>query len=211
MTTTQQHLESLIAPVAESLGYELVRVRLMGGKSVRVQVMAEKPDGTMDVEDCATLSRALSEMLDAADPIASEYTLEVSSPGIDRPLTRAKDFVTWAGHEAKIEMMPGAGTRRRWRGVLKGLESGEVLIELAPAKKGETPEIVRLPAGLIEDARLVLTDELIAEDLKRRRLADKNLAWSETAPPEGAPKPKPVKPKAKNASPKEKSHGRQRQ
>ena len=115
------HLEPIIAPVVEAAGYRLVRLRLIGTKRKTLQVMAERADGLMDVEDCARLSRALSEFLDAEDPIEGEYVLEVSSPGIDRPLTRITDFARWAGHEAKLELTaPDETGSRRFKGLLLG-------------------------------------------------------------------------------------------
>ena len=125
--TAMSHLETMLEPVVEAAGYRLVRLRLMGGKTKTLQIMAERADGTMNVEDCATLSRALSEFLDAEDPIEGEYNLEVSSPGIDRPLTRITDYARWAGHEAKLELAapdanrpqalqgPPSGSRRQRR------------------------------------------------------------------------------------------------
>src|ERR1700744_561906 len=124
------HLEPIIEPAVEAGGCKLVRVGLIGGKTKTLQIMAERPDGTMNVEGCAELSRALSDFLDAEDPIEGEYNLEVSSPGIDRPLTRLTDFARWAGHEAKIELTaPDATGRKRFKGVLHGLDGNDVLIE----------------------------------------------------------------------------------
>jgi ribosome maturation factor RimP len=118
-------LVELLDPVAESVGYEIVRLRLMGGaEQRRLQIMAERPDGDMNVEDCARLSRAISEIMDAADPISGEYTLEVSSPGVDRPLTRLKDFDTYAGLEIRIELDRVAEGRKRFKGELAGVEDG---------------------------------------------------------------------------------------
>lgn len=161
--TAMSHLEPIIAPQVEAAGYRLVRLRLIGGKKKTLQVMAERPDGTMDVDDCARLSRALSEFLDREDPIEGEYVLEVSSPGIDRPLTRITDFARWAGHEAKIELSaPDATGRKRFKGLLLGLEGGAVLVDAAGTR-------LKLPFAAIADAKLVLTDKLIEEDLKARK------------------------------------------
>src|SRR6185295_15661742 len=122
------HLEPILEPVIEAAGYKLVRLRLLGGKTKTLQIMAERPDGTMNVEDCATLSRALSDFIDAEDPIEGEYHLEVSSPGIDRPLTRLSDFSRWAGHEAKLELAaPDATGRKRLKGMLLGLDGNDVI------------------------------------------------------------------------------------
>src|SRR5262245_15487313 len=133
--------------------------------------MAERPDGTMTVEDCAEVSRQLSPLLDAHDPIAGHYTLEISSPGIDRPLARASDFVAWAGHEARIETKELVGGRRRFRGTLKGLAGDDVQLEVSADQGG--PE-VSMPIGMIAEARLVLTDELIRDTLRRAKRAANN-------------------------------------
>jgi ribosome maturation factor RimP len=159
----EERLKSLIAPVAAGLGFQLVRVRFIAGGRPRVQVMAERPDGTMTVDDCAALSQALSAVLDVEDPIHGEYTLEVSSPGIDRPLVELTDFARFSGREAKMELKRLQDGRRRFRGILRGIEGEDVLVE------EEEGAVVRLPFDLIEEARLVLTDELIAESLKRER------------------------------------------
>ena len=156
-------LEPIIAPEVEAAGYRLVRLRLIGGKQKTLQVMAERPDGRMDVEDCARLSRALSEFLDREDPIDGEYVLEVSSPGIDRPLTRITDFARWAGHEAKIELAaPDPTGRKRFKGQLLGLEGNDVVLDAQGAR-------ITFPFKSIADAKLVLTDKLVEEDLRARR------------------------------------------
>ncbi|MGZ5937984.1 MAG: ribosome maturation factor RimP [Rhizomicrobium sp.] len=159
------HLEPIIEPAVEAAGFRLVRLRLMGGYVKTLQIMAERPDGTMNVEDCAVLSRALSEFLDAENPIEGDYELEVSSPGIDRPLTRLMDFSRWAGHEAKIELHTPIDGRRRFRGKLLGLEGNDVVIQTQDSR-------ALVPFKQIAEAKLVLTDALIAEDLKARKRAD---------------------------------------
>ncbi len=160
------HLEPIIEPAVEAAGFRLVRLRLMGGKTKTLQIMAERPDGTMNVEDCAALSRALSDFLDAEDPIEGEYNLEVSSPGIDRPLTRLADFARWAGHEAKLELgAPDASGRKRFKGLLLGLDGADVQLETQGQR-------LSLPFKAIAEAKLVLTDKLIAEDLKTRSASD---------------------------------------
>ncbi len=156
-----RRLAEIVTPVIEDMGFELVRVRLMGGDRPTLQVMAEKPDGTMDVDDCADLSHALSALLDVEDPISGEYVLEVSSPGIDRPLTRLTDFDRWKGYEAKLELRDAIDGRKRYRGAVAGTEGASVLIDTA---EGERVSIVFAELG---DAKLVLTDELVAESLKR--------------------------------------------
>ena len=169
-TAIDRRLAGIVAPVAESLGLELVRLRLMGGQRKTLQVMAQRPDGSMEVEDCARLSTALSAVLDVEDPIADPYTLEVSSPGIDRPLTRLADFEAWAGHEARIETEVAIDGRKRFKGVIAGTESGpegdEVLLEIEDRGEAVT---VGLRFDWLADAKLVLTDELIRETLKGRR------------------------------------------
>ena len=164
-------LVELLDPVAESLGYEIVRLRLMGGaEQRRLQIMAERPlleDGTggdMNVEDCARLSRAISEIMDAADPIAGEYTLEVSSPGVDRPLTRLKDFDTYAGLEIRIELDRVAEGRKRFKGELAGVEDGQVGLNI----EGEDDTTVYFPFEWIVDAKLVLTDQLMKRGAEQR-------------------------------------------
>lgn len=160
-------------PAVEAAGYRFVRLRVKGGKAKTVQIMAERPDGQMDVDDCARLSRAVSDVLEAADPIAEEYTLEVSSPGIDRPLTRPEDFSRFAGHEARIELTTGVDGRRRFKGVVIGLNGGDVVMDVAGEKGTQR---LRLPYSDIAEAKLALTDKLIAESLKSRDLKAKDKA-----------------------------------
>lgn len=163
-TAEDLKLLELLDPVAEAAGYEIVRLRLMGGAERRkLQVMAERPDGEMVVEDCAKLSRKISEVMDAADPIAGEYVLEVSSPGIDRPLTRPKDFETYQGYEVRLELDRLAEGRKRFRGVLAGLDGDQVGIDL----EGEE-ETAMVPLAWIVDAKLVLTDELMKRGAQER-------------------------------------------
>lgn len=157
----------LIRPTVEAMGFGLVRVRFMGGGRPRLQVMAERGDGTMSVDDCAALSRALSALLDVEDPIRSEYVLEVSSPGIDRPLVRLEDFVRFAGHEARLELVRLLDGRKRFRGRLMGLEGDTVLLE------DEGGVCHRLPFALIEEAKLVLTEALVSESLRREEAVRK--------------------------------------
>lgn len=163
-TPMDQRIADIIQPTVKAMGLELVRVRLMGGDTPTLQIMAEKPDGSMEVDDCANLSRALSAHLDVEDPIESEYHLEVSSPGIDRPLTRLVDFERWVGWKAKIETVAKIDGRGRFKGELRGVEDGEVLIEI-------TEGVIGLNFDMIADAKLVMTDELIAESLKGRKAA----------------------------------------
>lgn len=159
-----RRIAEIVTPVIEDMGYELVRVRLMGGKSQTLQVMAEKPEGGIEVDDCAEISTAVSAVLDVEDPITDAYTLEVSSPGIDRPLTRLKDFGEFEGYEAKLETAELIDGRKRFKGVLAGVEGSEVLINIDAGTVG-------LEFGWLSDAKLVLTDELIKEMLKARKAA----------------------------------------
>ena len=137
--------------MAEAAGYALVRLRLMGGAAPTLQIMAERPDGEMLVEDCTRLSRAISDVVDAADPVPGEYRLEVSSPGIDRPLTRLKDYETYEGYEARLELDRLAENRKRFRGTLAGVEGQDVLIDL----EGEE-ETAQIPFAWIIEAKLDL-------------------------------------------------------
>jgi ribosome maturation factor RimP len=161
-----------IAPIALGLGYELVRVRMTGGQSrPTLQVMAERPDHTMDVDDCAKLSRAISDAFETDDPFDTEYVLEVSSPGIDRPLTRAKDYVDHAGHVAKFELKTPMEGRKRFRGLLRGLADDVVEVD-AEATHTMPAQRMSVPLHNVAEARLVLTNDLIAADLKRRKARD---------------------------------------
>jgi ribosome maturation factor RimP len=157
-----RRLAAIVTPTIEGLGYELVRLRLMGGKRATLQIMAERPEGGIEVDDCAKISRAVSAVLDVEDPISGEYVLEVSSPGIDRPLTRLKDFERYEGYEAKLETEELIDGRRRFKGILAGVEDGEVLIEIPEGTIG-------LQFDWLTDAKLVLTDALIAESLAARK------------------------------------------
>ena len=162
---------SLVEPVLESMGFRLVRVKLTG---TTLQIMAERPDGTFSIDDCEAVSRAISPMLDVAEVISQRYHLEVSSPGIDRPLVRAMDFETWAGHEAKIEMAVPVAGRKRFRGNLEGYHDGEVRLFIEDPQGGTEPILVGVPFADIGNAHLVLTDELIAA--ARLRLPAKGYA-----------------------------------
>jgi ribosome maturation factor RimP len=148
------------------MGFEVVRVRLMTGKQSTLQVMVQRPDGTIEVDECGQISTAISAVLDVEDPILDAYTLEVSSPGIDRPLTRLKDFDRWAGHVAKIETEAMIDGRRRFKGTLHGTEGSEALIEIEDHGESVT---IGLPFDWLSDAKLVLTDELIRDVLKGRK------------------------------------------
>ena len=172
-----RRLASIVTPTIEGMGFELVRLRLMGGKRITLQVMAERASGTegagtMEIEDCAKLSRAISAALDVEDPIEREYRLEVSSPGIDRPLTRLADFARWEGYEARLETADMIDGRKRFKGVLAGVEGTEVLIEIDdPTLKPDLGGPIGLEFDWLADAKLVLTDELVADSLRARKHA----------------------------------------
>ncbi len=157
----------------EDLGFRLVRVKTSGRNGFTVQIMAERPDGTIGVDDCEEISRNVAPVLDAEDPVDRAYHLEVSSPGIDRPLVRRSDFERAAGHVAKIELSEGHDGRRRFRGVLTGVEGETFGVRLEDAPAG-TPDTVWLPFGLLAEARLIMTDDLIAASFKaaKKALAD---------------------------------------
>jgi ribosome maturation factor RimP len=157
---------AIAEPVLVGIGYRLVRVRISGLDGCTVQIMAERPDGTMTVEDCETVSRALSPVLDVADPIDRAYRLEVSSPGMDRPLVRRTDFERHAGHQLKIEMATAIAGRRRFRGVLLGTDGDAARIRRDDAAPDEANEVL-LPIEDMAEAKLVLTEALIAESLRR--------------------------------------------
>ena len=161
-TSMDQRLAEIVRPTIEDMGFELVRIRLQGGKTPMLQIMAERPDGGIEVDDCAEISTALSAVLDVEDPILDTYTLEVGSPGIDRPLTRLKDFDTFEGYEAKLETHELIDGRKRFKGVLAGIEGSEVLVNVEEGTIG-------LQFDWLADAKLVLTDELIKEMLKARK------------------------------------------
>lgn len=160
-------LAGLVEPVLESLGFRLVRVKVSGRDGQTVQIMAERADGSMSIEDCETASRELSPLLDAHDVVSGSYRLEISSPGIDRPLVRASDFEDWPGHEARIELKEPVDGRRRFQGRLEGYEAGEVRLEVDLEEIGATT--VGFPLGLVSEARLVMTDDLIREALTRAK------------------------------------------
>ena len=157
-----RRMAEIISPVIEDMGFELVRIRLMGGKSKTLQIMAERPDGGIEVDECADISTAVSAILDVEDPITDAYALEVSSPGIDRPLTRLKHFEEFEGYDAKLETNELVGGRKRFKGVLAGVEDDEVLINVEEGTIG-------LKFDWLSEAKLILTDELIKDMLKARK------------------------------------------
>ncbi|MBL4811997.1 MAG: ribosome maturation factor RimP [Rhodobacteraceae bacterium] len=158
-----RRIADIVQPVVEDMGYELVRVRLLTSKEQQtLQIMAQKPDGSIEVDDCAAISTAISATLDVEDPILDTYALEVSSPGIDRPLTRLKDFERWEGNEVKIETSELIDGRRRFRGFLAGINGDEVLLEIEEGTIG-------LKFEWLSDAKLMLTDDLIRNVLRGRK------------------------------------------
>ena len=174
MSVLVEKMIALTSPIIESEGFELVRLRFTGSKTKTLQIMAERPDGTMTAEECAKLSRALSVMLDEVDPIEDDYVLEVSSPGIDRPLTRLKDFERWAGFDAKLTLNTLVEGRKRFKGVLDGVEDDNILIDL----EGEE-ETTLIPFSLLDEGKLVLTDELIRESLRAAKAQEENSTTDE--------------------------------
>src|SRR5262245_59580131 len=170
----------LVEPVLEGMGFRLVRVKMSGST---LQIMAERPDGSFTIDDCEQASRAVSPLLDVEDVMSNRYFLEMSSPGIDRPLVRAEDFERWAGHEAKIEMLVPRAGRKRFRGVLEGFAEGEVRLFIDNPQGGSEKILIGVPFADIGEANLVLTDGLI-EAAKARRagpsMADGS-EWTENA------------------------------
>jgi ribosome maturation factor RimP len=161
---------AIVEPAIEGMGFRLVRVRITGSEGCTVQIMAERPDGTLTIDDCEELSRALSPVLDVADPVDRAYRLEISSPGMDRPLVRASDFERHVGHLARIEMAVAAEGRKRFRGILTGVEGQSARLRRDDAKPEENADVL-LPIEDMAEAKLVLTDALIAEALRRDKAA----------------------------------------
>jgi ribosome maturation factor RimP len=165
-TAMDRRLADIVTPVIEGLGFELVRIRLMGGAVRILQIMADRPEGGIVVDDCGEISTAVSAVLDVEDPIEENFVLEVSSPGIDRPLTRLKDFEMWKGWEARMETTELIDGRRRFKGTLQGVEADEVLIEIEEPGGAVT---IGLQFDWLADAKLILTDELITEMLRQKK------------------------------------------
>jgi ribosome maturation factor RimP len=170
-------VSAVAGPVLQGMGYRLVRIKISGEAGCTVQIMAERPDGSMQIEDCEAISRALSPVLDVADPIDRAYRLEISSPGIDRPLVRRSDFERFTGHLVKVEMALAHQGRKRFRGTLDGVEGDAVRLHRDDAKAGEEVHVL-LTMEDIAEARLVLTDELIAESMRRGKKAERELQRS---------------------------------
>jgi ribosome maturation factor RimP len=174
-TGVAARVANIIEPVLGDLGYRLVRVKVSSQNGCTVQIMAERPDGTMNVEDCEVASKAISPVLDVEDPIERAYYLEMSSPGIDRPLVRLEDFTRWAGHIAKIDMETLIYGRKKFRGTLLGIDGDRARLERDDVKEGEEKTVL-LPVADMAEARLVLTDALIEETLKRGKAAGREAA-----------------------------------
>lgn len=160
-------IAGLVGPVIDDMGYRLVRVQVSGRDGKTVQVMAERQDGTITIDDCEAISRQISPLLDVHDVVSDSYRLEVSSPGIDRPLVRLSDFETWGGYEAKVELREPVSGRKRYRGRIEGVEDDEIRMEVDLGEGG--PVVIGFPQALVGDARLVLTDDLIREALARAK------------------------------------------
>jgi ribosome maturation factor RimP len=175
-------LVALVEPVLVDMGFRLVRLSIAGRDAQTVQIMAERPDGTITIDECEQISRQVSAVFDVHDVIAAAYRLEISSPGIDRPLVRMQDFEDWAGYEAKIELSQPVDGRKRFRGKIEGFEGDEVRIECDLDQIGRT--VLGFPAGLISEARLVLTDELVREALSRAKQQGK-LGVGDGSEPDG--------------------------
>ena len=167
-TGIEARIARIVEPVAEGLGFRLVRVKVSSANGVTVQIMAERPDGTMSVGDCETLSRDISPAMDVDDPMDAPYNLEVSSPGIDRPLVRRSDFVKATGHEVKVELAVPRDGRKRFKGRVAAVDGDDLVIELEKSKLDGTTS-ARLSLAEIGEARLVLTDELIRDSLRREK------------------------------------------
>jgi ribosome maturation factor RimP len=172
-------IAAIVEPRMEALGFRLVRVSVTGRNGSTVQIMAERPDGRITIGECEAISRDVSPALDVLDPMDGKYHLEVSSPGIDRPLVRPSDFENWAGQEARIELKEPVEGQRRLRGKLEGFTDGEVRIAISDLPGAEGPQVIGLPPSLIAMARLVMTDELIREDLNRSKSTIENAESAE--------------------------------
>ncbi|SDI82145.1 MULTISPECIES: ribosome maturation factor RimP [Bradyrhizobium] len=196
-------VSAVAGPVLQGLGYRLVRIKISAEAGCTVQIMAERPDGTMQIEDCEAISRALSPVLDIADPIERAYRLEISSPGIDRPLVRRTDFERYAGHLVKIEMAVAHQGRKRFRGHLAGVEGDAVRLHRDDIRSDEDADVLLVMED-ISDARLVLTDELVAESMRRGKQAERELKQNLGLAPPSPPHAKKSDP-AKSNKPKPKT------
>jgi ribosome maturation factor RimP len=164
----EREIADLAEPVLDELGFRLVRVKVSGRDGGTVQVMAERPDAQMTIDDCASISRKLSPLLEALDPMPGGYRLEVSTPGIDRPLIRPSDFASFTGHEAKIELKELVDGRKRFRGRIEGVANGEALLRVAIAGE-EEPQTIGIPFALISEAKLVAGEDAVRADLSAKK------------------------------------------
>jgi ribosome maturation factor RimP len=167
-TGVAREIADLAEPVLDELGFRLVRVKVSGRDGGTVQIMAERPEGQMTVDDCAVISRRISALLDAEDPMPDGYRLEISTPGIDRPLVRPSDFAAWVGHEAKVELKELVDGRKRFRGRIEGVENGEALLRIELPGEAET-QTIGLPFSLIHDAKLVADQAGFRADLAAKK------------------------------------------
>jgi ribosome maturation factor RimP len=196
-------VSAVAGPVLEGMGYRLVRIRISGEAGCTVQIMAERPDGSMQIEDCEAVSRALSPVLDVADPIDRAYRLEISSPGIDRPLVRRSDFERYTGHLVKVEMAVAHEGRKRFRGTLAGVEGDRVRLHRDDVKAGEDTDVLLVMED-IGEARLVLTDELIAESMRRGKAEAREMRRNLGLEPPQAPHARISEQTTRNTRPKKK-------
>lgn len=173
-TGVAARVATIAEPVLEGVGLRLVRVRVSGADGCTVQIMAERPDGSMSIEDCEDASRALSPVLDVADPIEKAYRLEISSPGLDRPLVRKSDFDRYAGNVVKIEMEVAVNGRKRFRGMLNGTDGEAARLTRDDAAEGEETDFL-LPIADMNDAKLVLTDDLVVQALRKEKAAEREM------------------------------------
>ena len=174
-TGLEARVAHVVEPVVDNLGYRLVRVRISGRDGLTLQIMAERPDGTMAIEDCEEISRNLSPVLDVKDPLDRAYHLEVSSPGMDRPLVRYSDFAKAIGHAAKMELVRGLDGRKRFRGTVVAITDREVIVQRDDVEEGEVKEVA-LPLNDLAEAKLILTDEIVAKSLRAEKRAKKERA-----------------------------------
>jgi ribosome maturation factor RimP len=197
-------VSAVAGPVLEGMGYRLVRIRISGEAGCTVQIMAERPDGSMQIEDCEAISRALSPVLDVADPIERAYRLEVSSPGIDRPLVRRSDFERYVGHLIKIDMAVAHEGRKRFRGKIAGVEGDGVRLIRDDFKAGDDVEVLLVMED-IGEARLVLTDELIAQSMRRGKAEAREMRRNLGLEPPAAPHASISEKTTKNTKPQKKT------
>lgn len=172
-TGVEARVADIIEPIIEDLGYQLVRIRLSNRDGATLQIMAERPSGDMNVDDCAIISREISPALDVEDPIKSNYNLEISSPGVDRPLVRPNDFIEWAGFEAKIETQMMRDGRKRYRGLIKSADEDGLVLYVKDAEGG--PRDYDFKYDELDDCKLVMTDDLVSAALKRSKIMQAEL------------------------------------